>query len=80
MSYGPITEEEFLKALDRLGERDVLKLVRAGAFDGDEAVWAGKWLRGERTPTSALALARENERTTANGGLSALLFGRSKAA
>lgn len=68
MGYGPITEEEFLKALDRLGERDVLKLVRTGAFDGDEAVWAAKWLRGERTPTSSLALAREDEPTKEASG------------
>ena len=60
MSYGPITEEQFLKALDRLGERDVLKLVRGGAFDGDESVWAAKWLRGERPATAALALGRED--------------------
>jgi hypothetical protein len=59
VSYGPITEEQFLKALDRLGERDVLKLVRGGAFDGDEAAWAGKWLRGERPATAALALGRD---------------------
>jgi len=48
MGYGPITEEQFSQALDRLGERDVLKLVKAGAFDGAEAVWAAAWLRGER--------------------------------
>jgi len=48
MGYGPITEEQFSAALDRLGERDVLKLVRTGAFDGAEAVWAAAWLRGER--------------------------------
>ncbi|MGE5502360.1 MAG: hypothetical protein ACM3W4_10590 [Ignavibacteriales bacterium] len=48
MGYGPITEEQFSQALDRLGQRDVLKLVRAGAFDGAEAVWAAAWLRGER--------------------------------
>lgn len=60
VSYGPITEEQFSKALDRLGERDVLKLVRAKAFDGNEAEWAARWLRGERPPTSALALAHES--------------------
>ena len=60
MSYGPITEDQFLKALDRLGERDVLKLVRSGAFDGDEASWAARWLRGERPATAALALAHDN--------------------
>jgi hypothetical protein len=48
MGYGPITEEQFSAALDRLGERDVLKLVKTGAFDGAEAVWAAAWLRGER--------------------------------
>jgi hypothetical protein len=52
MGYGPITEEEFFQALTRLGERDVSKLVRAGGFDGDEAIWAAKWLRGEK-PTPA---------------------------
>jgi len=78
MGYGPITEEEFLKALDRLGERDVLKLVKAGAFDGDEAVWAGKWLRGERTPTSALALAREQ--APKSEGFSLPMFRRTRAA
>ena len=48
MGYGPITEELFSAALDRLGERDVLKLVKTGAFDGAEAIWAAAWLRGER--------------------------------
>ena len=61
VSYGPITEEQFSKALDRLGERDVLKLVRARVFDGNEAVWAAAWLRGERPATSALALARDDD-------------------
>jgi hypothetical protein len=60
VNYGPITEEQFLKALDRLGERDVLKLVRGGAFDGDEALWSAKWLRGERPATAALALAHDS--------------------
>jgi hypothetical protein len=63
MGYGPITEEEFFLALDRLGDRDVTKLVRAGAFDGPEAVWATKWIRGERPtpkPTPVLVAERED--------------------
>jgi len=48
MSHLQITQEQFSAALDRLGERDVKRLVEARAFDGNEAVWAAAWLRGER--------------------------------
>lgn len=58
MGYGPITEEQFSAALDRLGERDVLKLVKTGAFDGAEAIWAAAWLRGERPAKPAPQPAR----------------------
>lgn len=49
MHSASFSEEEFKAGLDRLGERDVLKLVQGGALDGDEARWAAAWLRGDRT-------------------------------
>jgi len=48
MNFAALTHEEFSAALDRLGERDVRKLVQARAFDGREALWAEAWVRGER--------------------------------
>jgi hypothetical protein len=44
------TREEFQAGLDRLGERDVRRLLEGGALDGDEARWASAWLQGERAP------------------------------
>jgi hypothetical protein len=61
MNFADLTQEEFFAALDRLGERDVRKLVQARAFDGREAVWAEAWVRGER-PVKVERVARE-ERT-----------------
>jgi len=48
MNFADLTQEQFSAALDRLGERDVSRLVRARVFDGREALWAEAWLRGER--------------------------------
>ena len=42
------TEREFKAGLDRLGERDVHRLVVGKALDGDEARWAAEWLSGDR--------------------------------
>ena len=42
------TEREFKIALNRLGERDVHRLVVGKALDGDEARWAAEWLSGDR--------------------------------
>lgn len=42
------TEREFKTALNRLGERDVHRLVVGKALDGDEARWAAEWLSGDR--------------------------------
>ena len=61
MNFANLTHEEFSAALDRLGERDVRKLVQARAFDGREAIWAEAWVRGER-PVKVERLVRE-ERT-----------------
>ncbi|HEX5776777.1 MAG TPA: hypothetical protein VFX95_08875 [Caulobacteraceae bacterium] len=42
------TEREFKIGLNRLGERDVHRLVVGKALDGDEARWAAEWLSGDR--------------------------------
>lgn len=58
MNFVTLTREEFSAALDRLGERDVRKLVQARAFDGREAEWAEAWVRGER-PAKVEPVVRE---------------------
>ena len=62
MPSATFTETEFKIALNRLGERDVHRLVVGKALDGDEARWATEWLSGDRpvaqeAPYEALRLA-----------------------
>ena len=48
MPSATFTETEFKIALNRLGERDVHRLVVGAALDGNEARWAAEWLSGDR--------------------------------
>ena len=48
MSSATFPESEFKAGLNRLGERDVHRLVVGKALDGDEARWALEWLSGDR--------------------------------
>ena len=53
MSSATFTESEFKAGLNRLGERDVHRLVVGKALDGNEARWALEWLSGDRPVAQA---------------------------